>query len=253
MKFIYKALIFFFLFVQTTIAMNPDKLEKNLADLNSRIVFFKPNACEDPQKNFINHADGSFSFVSQSGKWNKRSVSDYQIINQPLYDQVSSKKALILGGMHLLPEQAFQLSKKYAKEGKLDLMINGGVSMHEGHTVINLDPDTHPDYSRDFTEAGLIPSLKLTGKFEFVVFENIKPSLSLNLESLKNAWEALLPGGKIIIYPAHPLHENYLKTAGFISYNFKDTGYKNVFRDVTLCCPACVAVKPKEEAVFSTK
>ena len=124
-------------------------------------------------------------------------------------------------------------------------MMNAGFHLHEGHTVINLDPETRPDYERDFTSAGLIKNLGLVSQFEIASFENVKPSLTFCDESLMNAWDALVPGGRIIIYPAIPIvHELALKKIGFSEFTFCSSGYRDILTERVLGLPACMAVKP---------
>ena len=190
----------------------------------------------------------TFYFISERGERIKRSIEDYKIENVEIYNLVSKKKAIIFGGTHLTDVQAFELSKKYAQEGKIDLMINAGVALHDGHTVINLDPETRPDYKEDFTTDSLVKNLGLASQFEIASFENVKPSLTLCKSSLINAWDALIPGGKLIIYPATPFFlEMLLGQIGFTDIRFIESGYKDILTDRLLAFPACFATKPKSQ------
>jgi hypothetical protein len=126
----------------------------------------------------------------------------------------SGEKVLIVGGTHLTPSEAVELNNSCIPEHNLKDMIFPGTINHTGHTVINKDSRAKPDYEANFEKKDLILELDIKGTksltyvFDTVIFECLPPGNSCNKNCLKNAYDALKPGGKFIIYPGRQASAN---------------------------------------------
>ncbi len=236
-----------------------------------------PSYSSDTAQGFKDLGD-SFEYFCHDGKgkYSRKQFIDfveYFKINPESAIASCHRAALIFGGGHLTADEGYELSKNYAKNGDFQHlhMFLPGYLNHLGHTVINLDPKTCPDFVADFREEGIIQKLKLgdhnlVGRFDEVMFENVSTTTAYNISALKNAYEALKPNGNVVIFSGsgvlagEDILYNYLVPqlllkAGFSQIEITKSCYHDILtgRYINPISPIVIAYKPAQNATLNTK